>query len=188
MIQMPKRSVTRFFIPLIDVLTLLFCIFLLMPMVQSTGEARDSSAPSEPQTPRLTVEERKELEQLRQERKSALDLAKVEAEMKALQKGKRDLLEQGIAFVVLEIGEEGRLFFYDSTRSSNRRVEITKENVAEMIDAQKRQAQGREVYFLILYPRRANGFPGFPLQAQRQEYDRWFQDVTHKYDIPYRTP
>ena len=34
MIQMPQRSVTRFFIPLIDVLTLLFCIYLLMPIVK----------------------------------------------------------------------------------------------------------------------------------------------------------
>ena len=33
MIEMPRRSVTRFFIPMIDVLTLLFCIYLLMPMV-----------------------------------------------------------------------------------------------------------------------------------------------------------
>ncbi|MBM3996182.1 MAG: hypothetical protein FJ303_18825 [Planctomycetes bacterium] len=30
MLHMPRRSVTRFFIPLIDVLILLFCIFLLM--------------------------------------------------------------------------------------------------------------------------------------------------------------
>jgi len=33
MIRLPQRSVTRFFIPLIDVLTLLFCIFLLIPLV-----------------------------------------------------------------------------------------------------------------------------------------------------------
>ena len=32
MIQMPRRSVTRFFIPLIDVMILLFCIFLLLPV------------------------------------------------------------------------------------------------------------------------------------------------------------
>ena len=32
MIHMPHRSVTRFFIPLIDVLLLLFVIFLLMPI------------------------------------------------------------------------------------------------------------------------------------------------------------
>src|SRR6266571_2346107 len=42
MIQLPKRSVTRFFIPLIDVLTLLFCIFLLMPVVE--GEAGPANA------------------------------------------------------------------------------------------------------------------------------------------------
>ena len=34
MIHMPHRSVTRFFIPLIDVLLLMFGIFLLMPMVK----------------------------------------------------------------------------------------------------------------------------------------------------------
>ena len=39
MLEMPRRSVTRFFIPLIDVLTLLFCIFLMMPAVKRTAEA-----------------------------------------------------------------------------------------------------------------------------------------------------
>src|SRR5207245_9644794 len=46
MIQFPRRSVTRFFIPLIDVLTLLFCIFLLMPMIKETGEAQESAGTS----------------------------------------------------------------------------------------------------------------------------------------------
>ena len=45
MIEFPKRSVTRFFIPLIDVLTLLFCIFLLMPLVKAGGEADVSENP-----------------------------------------------------------------------------------------------------------------------------------------------
>ena len=41
-IHMPHRSVTRFFIPLIDVLILLFCIFLLMPYVKLVeGEPGD---------------------------------------------------------------------------------------------------------------------------------------------------
>ena len=41
MIEMPHRSITRFFVPMIDVLTLLFCIYLLMPIVQdpATGES-----------------------------------------------------------------------------------------------------------------------------------------------------
>ena len=38
MLQMPRRSVTRFFIPLIDVLTLLFCVFLIMPLVRNPTE------------------------------------------------------------------------------------------------------------------------------------------------------
>ena len=42
MIRPPHRSVTRFFIPLIDVLILLFCIFLLMPYVKPVeGEAAE---------------------------------------------------------------------------------------------------------------------------------------------------
>src|SRR2546421_228343 len=42
----PRRSVTRFFIPMIDVLTLLFCIFLLMPFVKSAGEEGADGGPA----------------------------------------------------------------------------------------------------------------------------------------------
>ncbi len=45
MIQMPQRSVTRFFIPLIDVLLLLFGVFLLMPIAQEErreGEVKNA--------------------------------------------------------------------------------------------------------------------------------------------------
>ena len=64
MIEMPQRSVTRFFIPLIDVLTLLFCIYLLMPVVEGTGEpAKDSAADARGA---LGEKERLELAALRQ--------------------------------------------------------------------------------------------------------------------------
>jgi hypothetical protein len=43
MIQPPRRSVTRFFIPLIDVLTLLFCIFLVMPLAKDAREANKTA-------------------------------------------------------------------------------------------------------------------------------------------------
>jgi hypothetical protein len=184
MIQMPKRSVTRFFIPLIDVLTLLFCIFLLMPMVKATGEGRDAL---ENATTPLSAEERAELEQLREEKKAWKEWQELQKDPDRLRQEKR-ALEQGLALRVLEIGEEGRLFFYDPSRLMDRRVEITKDNVGELIETQKRLAHGKELYFLILYPRRASGFPGYPLDEQRKEYDRWFQDVAHSYDIPYRTP
>ena len=44
MLKMPQRSVTRFFIPLIDVLTLLFCIFLVMPLATDAREANKTAA------------------------------------------------------------------------------------------------------------------------------------------------
>src|SRR5262245_3009071 len=49
MIRPPKRAVTRFFIPLIDVLILLFCIFLLMPYVEkgAVGGARLTAGEAE---------------------------------------------------------------------------------------------------------------------------------------------
>ncbi len=186
MIQMPKRSVTRFFIPLIDVLTLLFCIFLLMPMVKSAGEIVADNP--EPAAIPMLAEERQELEQLRREKRTWMEWNRLQEELKLLTTKVREDLEQGLFLRVLEIGEEGKLYFYNPAREKDRRVEITKDNVEKFIETQKRLAQGKELYLLILYPRRAEGFPGFPLQQQREEYDRWFQDVARGYDIPYRSP
>jgi hypothetical protein len=186
MIQMPKRSVTRFFIPLIDVLTLLFCIFLLMPMVKSASDL--SADNTEPAASTLMPEERQELEQLRQEKKAWIEWNRLQEEMKLLNSKIREALEQGMFLRVLEIGDGGKLYFHDPAREKDRRIEITKDNVGPFLDTQKRLAQGKELYLLILYPRRVEGFPGFPLQEQRTEYDHWFQDVAHGYDIPYRNP
>ena len=58
MIRPPRRSVTRFFIPLIDVLILMFGIFLLMPLVEEGAAGAGGES-------RLTAGE---AEQLRQDR------------------------------------------------------------------------------------------------------------------------
>ena len=51
MIERPKRAVTRFFVPLIDVLILLFCIFLLMPFV-ATPQRPEPEPKAKPKDPR----------------------------------------------------------------------------------------------------------------------------------------
>src|SRR6516225_3918230 len=79
MIQMPRRSVTRFFIPLIDVLILLFCIFLLMPYVKPvegdvgdvTGKGTIAEPPPEA-APGDVAELRREIERLRADREQLL--------------------------------------------------------------------------------------------------------------------
>jgi hypothetical protein len=70
MIQMPQRSVTRFFIPLIDVLTLLFCIYLLMPIVKPSEDGNGAEGSSDA---KLSADERRELERLRREKQDLKD-------------------------------------------------------------------------------------------------------------------
>src|SRR5262249_55125131 len=62
-ITLPRRSVTRFFIPLIDVLILLFCIFLLMPFVSGTPEPEPEKKSEQPKEklPENVVELQKQL-------------------------------------------------------------------------------------------------------------------------------
>ena len=56
MIHMPRRSVTRFFVPLIDVLILLFCIFLLLEF-NSEAEYKEQSIDVENQSTKFRITE-----------------------------------------------------------------------------------------------------------------------------------
>jgi|SRR5581483_6307798 len=189
MIELPKRSVTRFFIPLIDVLTLMFCIFLLMPVVKPSQEEPGTTM----QRPELASDrqrERQELDRLRKERDQWRDVKSLDQEKAALQtqldelhSKKIEALQNRLNIRILEIGDDGRLFAYDPMREKDRRMEITAENVSQFIAAQRRKAGSDDLYFLLVYPRPASGFPSFPLRSQREEYDRWFQGVAHGYDV-----
>lgn len=190
MIQMPRRSVTRFFIPLIDVLTLMFCIYLLMPVIKPAAGAAEGDEAAGPADARLSAEERRELDRLRRERRAWQDLSRLQQERDALrqqlarlQREKTDTLQQQLAVRVLQIGDEGRLYYYDARRPKDRRVEVTAANVRDFVRQMKQETVGRELYLLILYPRPEAGIPAYPLQAQREEYDRWFQGVPHGYDL-----
>jgi hypothetical protein len=179
MIQLPRRSVTRFFIPLIDVLTLLFCIYLLMPIVRTPAE--NAAAESGPATP-LTRQERAELERLREQvaaLRSPADLTEAERqELERLRREKIRVLQQRLAIRVLEIdADTGKLFYYDQDP-----VEIKTEAEAhELIRRQKQEFGGRELYYLFLYPRKVTGFPQAP---QMQKYESWFAGVAHGVDNP----
>jgi hypothetical protein len=170
-IQPPRRSVTRFFIPLIDVLILLFCIFLLMPYVKPVegdpGDMTGKGTISEPQPeppPGDPAELRREIERLRADREQLLR--------------DRDTVLKRLAIRVLEIDRNtGGLYYYDPER-----VEIASQADAQaLIDAERRRTGNRELYFLILYPREPSGFP---LQKQVLAYEKWFADVPHGFDSP----
>ena len=168
MIQLPRRSVTRFFIPLIDVLTLLFCIFLLLPLVGDSHQldaGQPGAAPRAPEAPtpaslaKLVERQREELQRLQRE--------------------KVETLQRRLDIRVLEIdADTGKLYVQDPKGP----VEIVNQAQARaLIDRDRRDADGRELYYLFLFPRRITGYPE---QRQIQRYDRWFEGVAHGIDNP----
>jgi hypothetical protein len=173
MIRLPQRSVTRFFIPLIDVLTVLFCIFLLLPLVQAPGEA-DAGHPAG--TDRVNPPGT-EVERLRRE------VSELRAELAELRKGNAKSLKERLAVRVMEIDPQtGRLYYRDPDR-----VEIASQADARALidrDRRERTAGQRELYYLILYPRDPASL--YPLVGQKETYDRWFEGVALGYDKPGR--
>ena len=172
MIELPRRSVTRFFIPLIDVLTLLFCIFLLMPYVkpaegeapEATGERDQPGATDARSDAEKAEAATREADRLRRERDQ-------------LKRQKDEVLER-LTVRVLEVDHDtGKLYYYDPER-----VEIANQADAQrLIDRERRKAGGRELYFLFLFPREVSGFP---LQRQVTDYERWFAGMPHGFDNP----
>jgi hypothetical protein len=182
MIELPKRSVTRFFIPLIDVLILLFCIYLIMPIIKGPADSAAEGSAEEAAAGPLDERERQELRQLR---KDAHDLqqkstfAETERrELAHLKEEKQQPLERRLAIRVLEIdAATGKLFHYDPER-----VEISSEATARiMIARHRREAAGRELYYLFLFPRKLTGYPE---ERQVEQYQRWFTGVPHGFDNP----
>jgi hypothetical protein len=173
MIQLPQRSVTRFFIPLIDVLSLLFCIFLLLPLATGPDDASAEMVALEDRLRQKEVE----LEQLRE---SGRDLPRqLRDEIDNLRQEKGKALQKRLAVRVLEIdGDSGKIYYRDPER-----VPIPDEAAAHaLIESDRRKLGQKELYYLVLYPR--NRSSAYPTVAQRQQYDRWFDGVALGYDVP----
>jgi hypothetical protein len=170
MIELPRRSVTRFFIPLIDVLTLLFCIFLVLPL--ATPDAKQGGdAAAGAATPDELLPEK--VEQLRQMERQLRD------EIEKLRHEKSKTLQKRLMVRVLEIdGETGKLYYRDPQR-----VPIVDQAAAHaLIDSDRRKLGQKELYYLILYPR--NRSSGYPTVGQHEQYERWFEGVALGYDVP----
>jgi hypothetical protein len=177
MIEMPHRSITRFFVPMIDVLTLLFCIYLLMPIVQDPATGESDAARAE----RIARE---------QDRGPALIDDGAEARMRErlekLRKEAVQTLQSRLRVRVLEIEpKKGTLFYRDPVLG-----EVT---IASVADARKLIGRDREelredqeLYYLILCPR--DRFSGFPTRQDRLDHQQWFEGVALAYDEPGQAP
>jgi len=171
-ITLPRRSVTRFFVPLIDVLILLFCMFLLMPFVSQPGQLGNPAGHEG-------------------EGKKSDDPAKLERELletkeelrKTLAKLRRGGVAENLAVRVLEIDRNnGELYYLDPDRKN-----VTDRQAAQfVIDKHTRQAGTRDPFFLILFPRELSNYPH---KEQVEKYGRWFADakVQYGFDNPLAT-
>src|SRR5262245_33192286 len=109
MIQLPQRSVFRFFIPMIDVLTLLFCIYLLMPIVAPAEDDAEAEAA------------RKERDMLEAELRKGVPVEQVTEklleEIRRLRQEKNEALKNRLVVRVLEIDPvDGTLYYRDPDR------------------------------------------------------------------------
>lgn len=152
---------------MIDVLILMFCIFLLMPVTTGTdnAEAPKTDAVEAEKLPTDVQELQKQLAQFKEENKRL--------------KAEKGDLGNRLSVRVLEIDAvTGGLFAW---RDREREV-VNSQQAAERVIFLHRQASaGKDVYFLILYPREASGYP---VTQQVRQYRQWFANVPFGFDSP----
>jgi hypothetical protein len=178
MIQLPRRSVTRFFIPLIDVMTLLFCIFLLLPIFRE-------SEPDNPDPQATRAKQPRDLEE---------EAAKLKEELKILRKRQAAPVEQRLAIRVLEIDPaDGRLYYYEPGSPPQKKYLNTPQQAEGLILRHKREVLERhkgdelvpELHYLFVFPRVDSAYP---TGLQLQRYEKWFAGVSHSFDRPGASP
>jgi hypothetical protein len=180
MIHMPRRSVTRFFIPLIDVLLLTFGVFLLMPVAaeteleeerQKTAETGESAAVLQ-----TALKERlKELYQLEEQRADLERVGEMKKEIEMLRSLAQKSLQQSLTVKLIETDPKtGWIYYYDPGRPPDeQKARIADAKAAQsLIEQHRKLAGGRSVYYHFLRQRGPR-----PTEEQDREYRQWFKNV-----------
>lgn len=200
MIHMPQRSVTRFFIPLVDVLMLLFSMFLLMPLVAGRSDPNGKSA--EAMTP-------EELRQKNKQLKADLDLAmkqvkvlnyqlaqlykyadpqksleKLQQELELLQKAKGEMLQKRLFMQVVAYDPVHQGLVYHQAVPKGKTQAISNAgDVSRLVDQHGKEARalGLEPYYILMMP--PDGTAASASQGQIAEFEKWFTEQT----VPFKT-
>ena len=179
MITMPRRSVTRFFIPMIDVLTLLFCVFLLMPIIRENESLSQESGggPATAENLKQEIETRQ-----RDLRELYKDQQRARAALADLESRRREFLQQRLYTRVLDISpKDGALSFFDPRQPASPPLKIDSEAAAKkLIERCQREAGGLDLFFVFQRPQDpAVKFPLYPTDKQTEQYRAWFQGVAY---------
>jgi hypothetical protein len=170
-IHLPERAVTRFFVPLIDVLILLFCIFLLLPFVSAPADSAGADAVTDLET--LRAELKKAKDDLSIERKRTDELMRERAES----------AQRTVVWVTDIDGDTGELTYAAPDGPPGRRFSI-----ASAADAQafilntKKRTDGRAVKYLFVCPRKPTRFPD---KKTLDNITTWFSGESVTIDNPF---
>lgn len=181
MIHMPRRSVTRFFIPLIDVLLLLFCIFLLMEFDTHAEVDRQIEIVSE-QTESLDLlqdeldRRNRELVRFEEDRPRLNEMAKLREELEQVRKASQQGLQQHAFVRIIDVdGKDGSISFFDGPNEPIFKITGPKD-AKKLIDRHQAEAKGRQVYYYFLYPREKRFATTI---GQEQDYRAWFKGAAN---------
>jgi septal ring factor EnvC (AmiA/AmiB activator) len=164
MIHMPRRSVTRFFIPLIDVLLLLFGIFLLMPFVsEEQSDALAARAKVEDQSEeierlkRQLARQKEELAKLRHLREPQdeidrlrAELERANAELKRLVAARLDQFHRALRIIEVEAAT-GKLTYFDAANAKEPLLKIDSAKAADSLITRLQKEVGDKEMFLEFY-------------------------------------
>jgi len=152
MIRTPKRAVTRFFIPLIDVLILLFCIFLLMPFVEK-GATSGRLTPGEAEALRRRIAQLEDMvAKMNQAGGSPEEVRRLEEEL-AEERSKRASDRVNVKELYVD-RDKLTLYRYENTAQGTRyRREITNGSEAvELATAHAKEDPSKELLYIVFYP------------------------------------
>jgi hypothetical protein len=157
-IETPRRSVTRFFVPLIDVLTLLFCIFLVMPLAR---DAQEESARTDPRVLEGRLQQ------------AEMEARRLREENDKLRRSRSaDLAEQVNVGVLNLVPDRNPLLFY--TVGQQRYDLRGPADVQRMVAHDKELSAGRPWVYVIRYPTDPNIEVK---EGQRQQVFDWFKGL-----------
>lgn len=184
MIELPRRSLTRFFIPLIDVLILLFAMFILLPVVDDRSQ---QVIPDDPDRLRQALADlQKRLRQLEEQKGTP---EKIRKELENLRKQLENLPEL-VEPVILQIDPETGVL-KASDEQINATLKITSQDDAlSFIEKKKRWLEKKEreeplgakraLLFIFRYPPAELNSP-HPSVAAKARYERWFRDQKYRF-------
>ncbi len=192
MIDMPKRSVTRFFIPLVDIMMLLFSMFLLLPMIEGSGGPQDTpfNKPALRQENKSLREEldqsQKQVSQLQSEVMSLrriadpkLSVERLQEEIAALQKAKSGMLQKRLLLKVVAFDPNKKSLVYLDEVAKGKERQIASKNDAQSIiekNAYEAEKNGLDLYFVLMWP----AFPRGPGNQEALRYMEWFSGTPNQ--------